>query len=399
MRRMELAQDEELRQQGWRVFRSSTRDRLVPSTSPPAKLQRVKIGVALAALGVTEGAVVSAAERDAYAALIRNPNLQEREPPWAGPGETKYIHFNVQNVNPNTVPQPDEFIVLGTSPFTGFLTEFTLTFFQSPISVAMAIRNTGGYTMSQSFSNFPVIPGTLSLGPDFFDPFFIAQSALGNGRTVERQQMPVQAGDEIIMVLRQVSPVNPGQQQARGWIGIEEMRNQVDLAQTLSIAQRRRQRAELLRTDVENAEMRRQITAQAIIQRDSEVVSGLLFPPFRAPAAQAAVAARVPAPRPAPRVAAPKPEPPAGSDKTFVSAWNPSFGMIGYLIPDPPRGGKVNVFDNKYSVFDITGKLVAQGQIEPIATDADIPPGASISGVRGGIKSPAMRQDTIEAFA
>ena len=138
------------------------------------------------------------------------------------------------------------------------------------------------------------------------------------------------------------------------------------------------------------AEVERLKTERAALTLKPGVPSGnFLGNPFQelllAPQAARQLASRAPTPPPPPRVRPAPAEPPAGAGQTFVSAWNPSFGSIGYLVPDPPRGGKVNVFDNTYTVWDITGKNVGSGPIIPVASDGDIPPGARISPIRGGV--------------
>jgi hypothetical protein len=57
----------------------------------------------------------------------------------------------------------------------------------------------------------------------------------------------------------------------------------------------------------------------------------------------------------------------------------PNENSIGYLVPTPPRGGKVNTFGDEYSVFDITGKLIDRGKVELVRSQDQIPPSSRLS--------------------
>jgi len=178
----------------------------------------------------------------------------------------------------------------------------------------------------------------------------------------------------------------PGSQAASSMFGaltIEARR-----AATEAAAQSSRFSIEVERTRRAEIEAKARVDVAAIKAAPAPPSGGFIGNPYNSillnPQFAPTLARQAPRPAPPPRVIPPKPESPEGTGKTFVSAWNPSFGSIGYLIPDPPRGGKVNVFDNRYTIWDISGRNVGQGPIEPIRSDAEIPPGARISPIRGG---------------
>jgi hypothetical protein len=399
MKRMELAEDENLRQQGWRVFRSASRDRMIPLVGAGAQLQRIKIGEALPVMGVFEGVALPLEEREArHTAKVeemrRAPDGED-----VPTGIMQYftqVLFNTSVGAVNNVPT-DDVVVVGVAPFDGWLREFTADPSGGDASGnRVAVRTSSGGTLFRGFHQSGLTPGQTQL----LSPDFIALDGRGSGLfkpELRGGKVPVYAGDQILVVVRNTNGLAALQMRIVVNIGIEAV-FLGSVGRRASVANFSAVNAQVIAANRESA---RQAGMLAIEQEKTRRVelaaqaeAALLAQKLSA--VQAAQSARPPVP--APRVTAPKPEPPDGTGKTFVSAWNPSFGVIGYLIPDPPRGGKVNVFDNKYSVFDITGKLIEQGAIEPIRTDADIPPGARLSPVRGGVKSAGMRQDTLEAL-
>ena len=397
MYRMDLVQDESLRQQGWRVFRSSWRDRNVPLTSPSKVLQRIKIATAFPVEGVTEGAAAPVDLREAVsgaraAALLRTAGGED-----VALGVMQYfstiLHNRVAGAV-NGVPLDEEFII-GVAPFDGWLKEISADDTGGDQGgFRIAVRTSGGGTLFKGFDQTDLL-----LFTEFLEPDFLPFDARGTGNYVidlRNGKVPVYAGDQIVVVLRNTNGKAVNASRARVEIGIEAVtfgslarrasNANLSLSMSQANAANRAVAADQLRLQIEQEKTRRQVLADQADLAKIQAIAGAKL-----------AAARAPVPAPPPRAVRPPREPLDGEGKTFVSAWNPSFGCIGYLIPDPPRGGKVNVFDNKYSVFDITGKLVEQGQIQPVRTDQDIPPGARLSAVSSGVLSPAMALELAKA--
>jgi hypothetical protein len=391
---MDLAVDERLRLRGWDVFRSSFRDRQIPLTGLGARLQRIRVNEALPVPGVFEGVAIELPEREARRVGLVERASRERGGEDIPLGIMQYfstiLHNRVVGAV-NGVPL-DETFQIAVAPFDGWLREISADGSAGDFGgFRIAVRTSNGGTLFRSFDQ-----KDLALFEEFLEPDFLPFDARGTGNyliELRGGKVPVYAGDGIFIVLRNTNGKAINQARARVEVGIEAVqvgslaRRVSAGAATLALRKfeaAQREAAVIAGRLAVEQERTRQV---ALVQR-AETERSLLK------SSVAKVAQRAPVPVPPPRVIRPPAELPAGSDKTFVSAWNPSYGYIGYLIPDPPRGGKVNVFDNKYSVFDITGKLIEQGPIIPIVSEADIPPGARLSPVRGGTKSVGMQLDT-----
>jgi len=382
-----LIANENLRQHGWRVFRSSTRDRNIPLTGAGRALQRVRIAEALPVLNVYEGVAIPLDERIARAAEAQAvADVARPKAEGLGLGESKSIFFNLVTVtgNPDPVNANDEFFEVGIAPFDGFISELIFNTSIAGVALGYAFRTSAGQSVFSGRDFFVPAPFTPGFAPDYIRQML--EGIISPIMQLTDLRVPVYAGDRIIIAVRETPFFAVGQGLAAGVIGLESMiMGNLSARATVSAYSAsaadgaraaREAAANQAKLDIEREKTRR-------VQIEQEAMTARLH----VAANVKAVEQRSPAPAPVPRVVAPKPAPPDGTGKTFVSAWNPSYGMIGYLIPDPPRGGKVNVFDNKYSVFDITGRLTEQGPIVPVRSDQDIPPGAQLSPVRSGMLS------------
>lgn len=405
--RMNLVENEALREQGWRVFRSGSRDHLVPLTGAGATLQRVKMAEALPVLGVFEGVALSDEERKAAAdqrslALA----LAERESAGRPLGVTQYIAFDmavidgvVDPVNPFRTGS-----IAGTAPFDGFITEFVVTSTSATPFQAVGIRTSGGATMFRSNDPGLVPPPIFNIEPDFIRTALLDDVSGPVG--LRNLKVPVFAGEQItaVAIVPAATPLGtfigsgvlgfeafilarPGSAAAVSMFGaltVESRRAATEAASQsskLSIEQERTRRAALVDAgQTERAKLELELRKA---QRPSP--NDALMRLLTDPNALRVRESRAPSPPKAPKVAPPKAAPPEGAGKTFISAWNPSYGNIGYLVPNPPPGGRVNVFDNRYTIWDITGKNVGSGPIEPVATADQIPAGARVSPIKSGV--------------
>lgn len=395
MKRMDLVEDEGLRQRGWRVFRSASRDRIIPLTGAGATLQRIKIAQALPVVGVFEGEAIPIPEREArqsvkVEAMRRAPDGED-----VPLGIMQYFTQVLLNQTAGAVNNvaTDEEIVVGVAPFDGWLREFTADPSGGDASGnRVAVRTSSGGSLFRGFHQAGLAAGITQL----LSPDFIALDGRGSGLfkpVLVGGKVPVYAGDQIKVVLRNTNGLAVNGMRVWVNIGIEAV-FLGSLGRRASQASFSAVNAQVIAANRESARQAGQLAIEQEKTRRIELAASAESALLAQKLAGLQLAQSSRPPSPPPRLPAPKPEPAAGEGKTFVSAWNPSFGSIGYLIPDPPRGGRVNVFDNRYSVFDITGKLIDQGPIEPVASDGDIPAGARISPVRGGVKSPSMLVDT-----
>jgi hypothetical protein len=404
---MELEVNEGLRRQGWRVFRSASRDHVTPMSGPGAKLARIKIGEALPVGGVSEGVATSLEDREAADKQRRlDMALAQSESATKTLGVTKYLAYRVASLvgNPDPVNTLDEVHVVAIAPFDGFITELQTEIAQGVNNSGYAWRTSGGESMFRSTDQTAPAAGRVNLEPDFVSRLSFEWNQVP--LVLRNLHMPVFAGEQIYLVIRQQPLTPPGDQVAGGVLGFESFTlaragsaAAVSAFGALTVESRiaaRSAASDASRLALErekNARMTQ--VAQLELQlaqakaRGVPAVGGMMFNPFGQMFDQASalqqLQSRLPAAPPPPRVSRPPATPPEGAGLTFVSAWNPSFGSIGYLIPDPPRGGKVNVFDNRYTIWDISGRNVGQGAIIPVASDEQIPPGARISAVRSGV--------------
>lgn len=409
MGRMDLQDNEALRSHGWRVFRSSTRDRVIPSNSAGAALQRIKVGAAFPVAGVEVGVSVSLESR-AEAAAARDRAMQAVIPT-ATPrslGVTQYLNVRLrEDVGFGVAGEVTEVErVIGIAPFDGFITELLVHATPSSTLESFAFRTSGGQTMFRTIDNQPSDPFNHNNEPDFLDG--LASIDATGKYQVQNVKMPVYAGEQIICVIRHLGVAAIGTDLIAASMGFEGfvLARQGSAAAVsqfgaLTVEARRsateaaRQSSQLAvereRTRRAEAEARARIEVAKLNAEARRPAAQPAFNPFQgvlvAPQAQPQIQSRQRVvPPPPPPFAAPSAEV-SGAKQTFVSAWNPSFGSIGYLIPDPPRGGRVNVFDNRYTIWDINGKNVGEGAIIPVRSDAEIPEGARISQVRSGTLS------------
>lgn len=376
---MDGAKNSAVRYQGWNVFRSSSRDHMVPSVSPGRVLQRVRIQQAFPVAGVVEG--VEALPLDVRASLSAAVAERRRGVPQGEDvplGLMQYFPCNVANtvatgVNVNT---DEEFRVI-VVPFDGYIKEIIANRNASDAGGQMlAIRTSSGGTLFKSFwSTLAALPNVSN------EPDFINFDQVGTGvYNIELRggHIPVYAGDIITAVLRNTTAHLVGGARLFFTIGIEQVllgsaasRVAVSAfgasgAQQAKAARDAALSAERLAIERERtARLKLEVEARlklAELNRTTEKVKATLPPP----------------PPPAPYAeSAFTPE--SGQGKTFVSSWMPNENSIGYLIPTPPRGGKVNTFGDEYSVFDITGKLVDRGKVELVRSQDQIPPAARLS--------------------
>jgi hypothetical protein len=405
--RMNSADNEALRLKGWSVFRSASRDHLIPLTGSGAALQRIKVAAALPAAGTFEGVALDLSERQARAEQRSlNSAAAERQAVGRPLGVTQYMVFSTdsQGGNPSAIATLDVFTVIGIAPFDGFVTELFLETLSAVTPLGIAIRSSGGATLFRSQGTANSFPTDAEIAPDFISPggFNVSPAKV----TLRNLKMPVFAGEEIIVVARLAPLAAPNLGAVYGVLGFESF----ILARPGSVAEvsafgaltvEARRAATEAAANATRVALSREQTARADIAARAQIevaktnaeahrpASQPGFNPFQplllSESALTQLASRSPTPAPRPRVSSPPATPPAGEGQTFVSAWNPSFGSIGYLIPDPPRGGRVNVFDNTYTIWDVSGRNVGSGAIIPVASDGDIPPGARISPVRGGV--------------
>lgn len=401
MGRMTLSEDEGLRLHGWRVFRSSTRDRVIPMTSVGMKLSRIRINEALPVGGVDVGFSLSEDERIAIANQHKlDLALARAESASKSLGITKFMHYTVLTTlaNPSATEEFDETIDVGTAPFDGFLTEFISSQAFGADLIALAIRSSGGESMFRSFTNYAAGTAQAAVRPDFLS--FAAFLGANHEVTMRNLHMPVFAGESILFVARVRGAAAAGQQLPFITLGFESFTlakagSAAAVSQFESLAEDQRLAARQLSEDAARLQLQKQKDSAALERAkiDLEIAklksqgspgpTGLQVPGFnQVLSLQTALeqlqsrAAPVPPPKP-------KPPPPVpeidGTGMTFVRSWMPSHGQIGYLIPDPPRGGKVTVFDNKYNIWDISGRNIGSGWIQGVNVEADIPPGARIS--------------------
>ena len=392
--------NQQMREQGWRVFRSASRDHLTPATGVGQQLQRITIREALPVREAAGGLSVSlearlaerAGEQSALTeqqALLRRAT-EERGISWQRVGwgqDTSGLAGNVTRT------------VIGTVSFDSLVSDVTFI-----------VQGGGGSVGSArvEFENYGTLfagGGVNGLGypTDTISPQPIANLS-GDGVTVSIPGLRwfVGGGSRIFLdvvnggggfvitgqVIITAEALSPSQRQVVTRPDVvplgeiislrrADAQRQLDRQQELIEAAKQRKRDELAFQEQRIAAIKEVGARQ--FERAVGRVSPLGLPP------QVVLQMRPPSPPSPPRMRPPPPEPPEGAGKTFVSAWNPSFGSIGYLVPDPPRGGKVNVFDNTYTIWDMSGKNVGSGPIIPVASDGDIPPGARISPIRGGV--------------
>lgn len=405
---MNLARDEALRVRGWSVFRSASRDHIIPQTGAGAHLLRIKIASALPVVGVMEGVAVPDAERERAAQEREKAVARARAAAEGIPlGVSRHIAYDLvtQVGNPDPVDFGEEEFVIATAPFDGFLTEMFLQLQGGGVVQSIAFRTTSGQTVFATRDFTPVVPGFGGAEPDFLPVpdlnFTPAPFQL------QRLKVPVFAGEEVKAVVRLGALFPAGAQIGAGVIGFEgfilaRQGSQAAVSQfgaltsaALTAAREAaRQSSELA---IERERTRRALEVERLRTERAQLLVKQASPggrytmnPFNevltVREGAAALERRAPTPPPAPRLLEAPPEPPSGEGKTFVRAWNPAGGSVGYLVPNPPPGGRVNVFDSRYTIWDASGRMVDSGAIIPVRSDQDIPAGARISRTLGGVR-------------
>lgn len=382
-----------LRDRGWNVFRSASRDHVVPQVSPGRVLQRIRIAQALPAAGTVEGVAVPLEVRERVATERRESVSRLRGMEDQPLGVMQYFSALLHNQAAGAVNGValDESFVIGIAPFDGWLREVVMDPNAGDFGgFRVAVRTSSGGTFFRGFDQ-----SGLGAFFEFIGPDFIPTDARGTGQykvEVRGGKVPVFAGDQIIAVVRNTNGKAANAARIQLLVGVEAVilgsagsraaasqfaaafeasrianREAAANAGRLAIEQERTRRAEL------EAQARLELARLAQVRQ--RVESRETVPPPPRPL-EAAPTAGV-----------------DGAGKTFVSAWLPNANSIGYLIPDPPRGGKVNVFNDTYSVFDVTGKLVDQGKVELVRSTDQIPPDARVSRNLGARPSGAIRQE------
>lgn len=396
---MDEKQNSALRYAGWNLFRSSSRDHVVPGVSPGRKLQRFRIDEAAPARGVMEEAVAVSLEQRQAAASV----LSQRRSSVSGgedviTGEMKYFVGRISNdvVTPPNVPT-DFPIIVGVAPFDGYLTEFNATGLGSDnFGISVAVRTSSGGTLFTSFEGPDTLVDVDFIEPDFF-PVHFAYSAAGSG-VLRRGRVPIFAGDQIILVMRTVTAFAIRGADVLCTVGLEGVNlgrvgsrvasASFDSSIRFNAAANREAAAASARLALEREKTRR-------LELE---IQGKLALADKLGTRSKVETTKAPPPPPAPYKASPF-TPQDGAGKTFVPAWMPNENSIGYLIPDPPRGGKVNVFGDRYSVFDLTGKLVSQGPVELVRSQDQIPPSSRLSSNVRTTLSPDTRQSQADILA
>lgn len=396
-----LEDNRDLQARGWRVFRSATRDHLVPITGVERVLQRIRITEALPVAGVRVGAEALGEEQRAEVRSARERVVEEvtrlaRERPT---GETSTLSFSVSNVTPNPGPAGnvvDDVLFVGSAPFSGFITEVTLQSITGGLfPTLIAIRTGSGASLFLGGQTFSPLSQNINHTPDF-----ILVTTDDKAMSLRRVRVPVLAGEEVFVVVRTQGLAAPGSVDVFGTLTFESAEGApVGARAALSaIGANRAAVAAATRQAfimTKQLELERERTARAVELARLKVEQARALAEARRPAyapvanpfqqlllradAQALLQRAAPPPPPPPRVPPPPEKPPEGAGKTFVSAWLPQAGAIGYLTPTPKRGERVNVFDGKYTIWDVTGKKVGEGPVEMVSSAAGIPPGARIS--------------------
>lgn len=406
---LEREQNAELRERGWRVFRSSTRDHLIPLTGQGAQLQRVRIGEAFPVRGLGVGAEATTGERrEAVREARRASESQARDRVAAElPGETVGLAISASNPTANPGPAGtlvDDELLVGFAPFSGFISEVDLILSGASLApVLVAIRTGSGGTVFRGGETFSPVTQNVPPEPDFLVLVDVVQA-----RTLRGLRTDVLAGEQIFVVIRTQGLAGGNSVELYGTIVMRSTEG-IDVAARVQLgtssAVRAADRAALRESIAQSGRLaiEREKTKRAGLEAEARVSVAALTASARAARASGPMAnpfqellvaekfaerERTLRPPPAPpRIPPPPPSPPEGTGRTFVPAWMPSAGSIGYLVPTPPRGGKVNVFDGRFSVFDLSGKLVETGTVANIRSDGDIPPGARIT-PRTGVALP-----------
>jgi len=386
---------------------------MIPVTGSGRTLQRIALKAVLPVAGVGEGVVLSAEERAAIAAM------QASRRAGVGTGEAQplgimqYLHFTVSNTNPGLVlgdPVDSEHII-GVAPFDGWMREVLLDGTLSGATLpSVAIRTSSGGTWFRSFEDgqFPIT--TEFLEPDFGRLNF----PFPTGQRVELRggKVPVYAGDQILVTLRDQNATPAGVLFVAGYIGFESVvlarpGTQAATSQFLALNTAAINAARDQASNAGRLALEREKTKRAALEAEARVkVAQLALETKRAasvpmanPFNRVAVSqrgqqlqqARQPVTVPQPAFGSEAPPSTSGKGKTFVSAWMPNQNSIGYLIPDPPPGGKVNVFGDTYTIWSASGQNLGQGKVELVRNESEIPAESRVSRNLGVSLSPEIK--------
>jgi len=391
---MDLVPNAQLKARGLMVFRSSSRDRLIPLTSLRSVAQRIRLNEAAPAAGVGVGeAVLSEAEIKARQEAQQEVTVRLRNKVQQGAqsmGVRQEVQTNIPTVGgPGIVIGENRFLVF-TAPSDGWVVSVAHNFGGN--QNRLALRTTSGRTFFIGRGGSNNVGNTPNLDPDFTELATVAP----NWGT-ENVRIPVLAGEDITAVFDSVAATPDTQhigfvklifEYAVGGVSQSDAFGadfgEVRIAMRQQAEQASRLANDQLRLEIERERTRRaQIEAAARASRVAEL-----------PQAAPKVKSRAPVQPPPLFVSEPPTAEGGGKGKTFVSAWMPSNGYVGYYIPDPPAGGRVNVFDGRYTIWDVSGRNVGSGPVEWVRQDQQLQEGTRISrnlGVRPGSTLPTTQ--------
>lgn len=388
---LDLIPNAMLKARGWTVFRSSSRDRLIPLTSLSSVAQRIRLNDVVAPEGVGVGeAVLSEADVKARLEAEQAVTIRLRNKVQQGSqsmGVRQEVQTNIPTLGgPGIVIGENRFLVM-TAPSDGWVVSVAHNFGGN--QNRLALRTTSGRTFFIGRGGSNNVGNTPALDPDFTELATVAP----NWGT-ENVRIPVLAGEDITAVFDSVAATPDTQhigfvklifEYAVGGVSQSDAFG-ADFGEVRIAMRQQAEQASRLASDQLRLEIERERTRRAQIEAQAKAAAL-----NRIPAAAPKVASRAPV-QPPPLFASEAPTAEGGGKgKTFVSAWMPSNGYVGYYIPDPPPGGKVNVFDGRYTIWDVGGRNVGSGPVEWVRQDQQLQEGTRISrnlGVRAGSTLP-----------
>lgn len=399
--RLEPEQNRALKGNGWNLFRSSTRDHLVPLVAIGRQTIGLRIREALPVAGVLVGADVALSAEERAARSSRTEASLSRAREDLGRGAVESVERSIaMTFAPEKQFAPvsvfdEETSLIGFAPADGYIDEVEFILRATGgVLTGFAIRTESGESAFRGF-----VQGNVSIG-DLL-PDFLPLGATQTYQRVANLRVPVLTGERVFIVVKMNALVAVNSLLLTGSVTVKipvtvprldlsvglnagavssqvstaATRQSLVLSQALAIEQERTRRSRVeFEAKVKIAE------AAAEARRPASVP---MSNPFQQLLLQESTARmlqqREPPPPPPPRVLPPPPTPAEGAGKTFVPAWLPSVGAIGYLIPTPSRTERVTVFDNRYTIWSVTGAKVKEGLVEMIRSEAGIPPEARIS--------------------
>lgn len=338
-------------------------------------------------------------------------------------GLTRALVYNLYSVtgNPSNSVAAVEEIPLFTVPFDGFITEVNLELSGGATPYALGFKTSSGQSFFSTLDMGVVIPTGGTPEPDMLP---LGAYSITNSRLELRNlRVPVFGGEQIIARALE-NPLFPGGAQMGSGVMVCEayLFAQPGSAAAMSqfgalLTQTARANSDAQRyasqIEIERERTRRaQLEAQARIEvaklaaQKPVQASNTGLNPFNLVladrAAQSRVQSRAPVLPPPQPAFAPPSATLDGAGKTFVAAWAPTANSIGYLVPNPPPGARVNVFDGKYTIWGASGAKLGEGLVENVRTDAEIPAEARVSRNLGVTPSSSMALSTFtpgEGFA